>query len=103
MSLLVVLIIAAAAILLALLLAYLPMRLLVAQIAKQVAAPIRDFIQRQRDRRAAARETPDRRTSSVSVPPRVVRQPRDRREAPEPAAPNTFTSNVARQMRCHAA
>ncbi|HWW59864.1 MAG TPA: hypothetical protein VN181_00725 [Thermoanaerobaculia bacterium] len=38
-------------------LAYVPMRLLVAQIARNV----HEFIQRQRDRRAAARETPDRR------------------------------------------
>jgi hypothetical protein len=45
----------------ALALAYLPMRLLVAQMARAVAAPIRELIQRQRDRRARARETPDRR------------------------------------------
>jgi len=45
---------------LALALAYLPMRLLVAQMSR-VVAPIREFIQRQRDRRARARETPDRR------------------------------------------
>lgn len=91
MSLLVILVIAAAAILLALVLAYLPMRLLLAQIAKQVAAPIRDFIQRQRDRRMAARETPERRKPAESAPARVVRQPRregrDRRDAPEAASP----------------
>ena len=45
----------------ALALAYLPMRLLVAQMARKVAEPIREFIQRQRDRRTRARETPDRR------------------------------------------
>lgn len=45
----------------ALTLAYLPMRLLVAQMARSIAEPIRDLIQRQRDRRASARETPDRR------------------------------------------
>ena len=56
-----ILIIAAAAVILALGLAYLPMRILVTQIAKKVAEPIRDFIQRQRDRRALARDTPDRR------------------------------------------
>jgi len=61
MSWLVILFIAAAAVLLALVLAYLPMRILVAQIAKAVAAPIREFMQRQRDRRALARSTPDRR------------------------------------------
>ncbi len=61
MSQLVILIIAASAVLLALAMAYLPMRILVTQIAKKVAEPIRDFIQRQRDRRALARGTPDRR------------------------------------------
>jgi uncharacterized protein YqfA (UPF0365 family) len=61
MSFVVTIIVAAAALTLALLFAYLPMRLLVAQMAKNVAAPIRDFIQRQRDRRAMARGTPDRR------------------------------------------
>ena len=61
MSLLVILIIAAAAMTLALGLAYLPMRILLTQIAKRVAQPIQDFIQRQRDRRALGRPTPDRR------------------------------------------
>lgn len=61
MSALVVIAVAACAVALGLLLAYLPMRLLLARMAKSVAAPIRAFIQRQRDRRAMARETPDRR------------------------------------------
>jgi hypothetical protein len=61
MSTLVILIIVAAAVLLALGLAYVPMRILLAQMAKSVAEPIREFIQRQRDRRAMARTTPDRR------------------------------------------
>ncbi len=61
MSRLVTLFIAAAAVVLALFLAYLPMRILVTQMAKAVAAPIREFMQRQRDRRALARTTPDRR------------------------------------------
>ena len=61
MSLVVTIIVAVAALILALLFAYVPMRLLVAQMAKAVAAPIREFIQRQRDRRAMARGTPDRR------------------------------------------
>ncbi|HEY8131321.1 MAG TPA: hypothetical protein VII12_05475 [Thermoanaerobaculia bacterium] len=61
MSQLVILIIAASAVLLALAMAYLPMRILLTQMAKKVAEPIRDFIQRQRDRRALARGTPDRR------------------------------------------
>lgn len=38
-------------------LAYVPMRLLVGQMARNVS----QFIQRQRDRRRVARETPDRR------------------------------------------
>ncbi len=61
MSLLVILIIVGAAIILALGMAYLPMRILVTQIARKVAEPIRNFIQRQRDRRTLARGTPDRR------------------------------------------
>ena len=48
----------------ALALAYLPMRLLVAQMARNIAQPIRELIQRQRDRRARARETPDRRNAA---------------------------------------
>jgi uncharacterized protein YqfA (UPF0365 family) len=54
-------IIVVAALTLALLFAYVPMRVLVGQMAKAVATPIREFIQRQRDRRAIARGTPDRR------------------------------------------
>ena len=42
---------------LAIVLAYVPMQLLMSQMAKHV----RQFIQRQRDRRALARNTPDRR------------------------------------------
>jgi hypothetical protein len=60
-SLLVILVIASAAVLLALGLAYLPMRLLVSTMAKRIAAPIQDFMQRQRERRAMSRATPDRR------------------------------------------
>jgi len=61
MSLVLTVVVFAAVLVLALALAYLPMRLLVAQIARNVAAPIRDFIQRQRDRRERERATPDRR------------------------------------------
>ena len=61
MSGFVVLGISAAAVVLALALAYVPMRILLAQMAKNIVAPIRDFIQRQRERRAAARQTADRR------------------------------------------
>lgn len=61
MSTIEILLIAAAAVALALGLAYVPMRILLTQMAKRVAEPIRQFIQRQRDRRALARDTPDRR------------------------------------------
>jgi len=60
-SLLVILVIASAAVALALGLAYLPMRLLVSTMARSVTAPLRDFMQRQRERRAMSRATPDRR------------------------------------------
>ena len=53
----IVLIIAAIAVLLALGLAYVPMRILLTQMAKGIVV----FIQRQRDRRTLARGTPDRR------------------------------------------
>jgi uncharacterized membrane protein len=62
-SLIGILIITAVAIALGLLLAYLPMRLLLSQMAKKVTA----FIQRQRDRRASSRRSPDRRKSEESV------------------------------------
>ena len=51
----------AAAVALGVALAYLPMRLLVSHIA----ANVKQFIQRQRDRRRIARETPDRRKAEV--------------------------------------
>ena len=57
MSAIVVLVIAALAVILALGLAYLPLRLLVSHIARNV----REFIQRQRERRSVDRATPDRR------------------------------------------
>jgi len=57
MSALVILIIAALAVILAIGLAYLPLRLLVGHIARNV----REFIERQRERRGVARATGDRR------------------------------------------
>jgi hypothetical protein len=57
MSAIVVLIIAALAVILAVGLAYVPLRLLVGHIARNV----REFIQRQRERRTVDRDTPDRR------------------------------------------
>lgn len=46
---------------LALALAFYPLRVIVDLLARNVAVPIREFIQRQRERRHAPRETPDRR------------------------------------------
>lgn len=57
MALILTLIVIAAVLLLALGLAWVPMRLLVTQMARNV----QQFIQRQRERRAVPRETPDRR------------------------------------------
>jgi hypothetical protein len=57
MSALLTLVIIAAAVALGVALAYVPMRLLLVQMAKNVS----QFIQRQRDRRNAEREGPDRR------------------------------------------
>jgi uncharacterized protein HemY len=56
-TLLILIIALAVTLLLAIGLAWLPMRLLVGQMARN----IKQFIERQRDRRAAARTTPDRR------------------------------------------
>ncbi|HEV8660414.1 MAG TPA: hypothetical protein VGS96_17550 [Thermoanaerobaculia bacterium] len=64
-SIVLTLVVIAAAVALGIALAYVPMRLIVTQIAKNV----REFIQRQRDRRRISRETPDRRKIS-EVPPR---------------------------------
>jgi hypothetical protein len=56
-SIAITLIVIAAAVALGVALAYLPMRLLLSAIARNV----REFIERQRERRRIARETPDRR------------------------------------------
>jgi hypothetical protein len=61
-SVLVTLIVIAAAVALGIALAYLPMRLLLSTMAKNV----REFIQRQRDRRAVSRATPDRRKEEAA-------------------------------------
>lgn len=63
MSTLLIVLVAAAAVALGILLAYLPMRLLIGRMAAGIAAPIKAFIQRQRERRASARATPDRRST----------------------------------------
>ena len=59
------LIVIAAAVALGIALAYVPMRLLLSTMAKN----IREFIQRQRDRRAVARDTPDRRKVEAEKAP----------------------------------
>lgn len=56
-TLLVLIVALAVALAIAIGLAYIPMRLLLGQMARNV----REFIQRQRDRRTISRETPDRR------------------------------------------
>jgi hypothetical protein len=60
MSVLVTLVVIALAVALGIAMAYLPMRLLVSHIANNV----RQFIQRQRDRRRISRQTPDRRKTA---------------------------------------
>jgi hypothetical protein len=60
MTLVITLAVVALVLLLALGLAYVPMRLLLAQMARNV----RTFIQRQRERRAVGRDTPDRRKAA---------------------------------------
>lgn len=57
MSVIIVLLIAALAVVLAIGLAYVPLRLL----ADHIARNVREFIQRQRERRGVDRVTPDRR------------------------------------------
>jgi hypothetical protein len=64
MSSVLTLLVIAAAIALGVALAYVPMRLLLGHIARNVRA----FIQRNRDRRTADRETPDRRKVSEAPP-----------------------------------
>lgn len=63
-SVLVTLLVIAGAVVLGILLAYVPMRLIVGTIAKNVVA----FIERQRERRRSARDTPDRRKEAPTPP-----------------------------------
>ena len=64
MSSIATLLIVAAAIALGVALAYVPMRLLVAHMARTV----KQFIERQRDRRRQSRDTPDRRKVTEQTP-----------------------------------
>ena len=61
MSSIVTILVIVGAVALGIALAYVPMRILLATMARN----IRQFIDRQRDRRRIARETPDRRTTPV--------------------------------------
>lgn len=61
MSTVIILLVALAAVLLGVALAYLPLRLLMNSMASKIAAPIREFIARQRDRRKIKRDSTDRR------------------------------------------
>ncbi len=63
-SIFITLIVIAAAVALGVALAYLPMRLLLSHLARNV----REFIQRQRDRRTSSRDTPDRRNEAPQQP-----------------------------------
>jgi len=62
-SIVITLVVIAAAVALGVALAYLPMRLLVSHIA----ANVKQFIQRQRDRRRVSREGPDRRKAEAEA------------------------------------
>ncbi|HEU4523352.1 MAG TPA: hypothetical protein VFT12_15185 [Thermoanaerobaculia bacterium] len=64
MSSVVTILVIAGALVLGIALAYLPMRILLSQIARNVV----QFIQRQRDRRRVARDTPDRRKEQETTP-----------------------------------
>lgn len=64
MSAILTLVVILVAVLLGIALAYVPMRLLLATMAKN----IKQFIQRQRDRREVTRETPERRTLEPPAP-----------------------------------
>jgi hypothetical protein len=62
MNILLILVVLAAALMLAIGIAFLPMRLLLTHMADN----IQQFILRQRERRVSARETPERRKESVN-------------------------------------
>lgn len=68
MSTVIILLVALAAVFLGVALAYLPLRLMMNSMASKIAAPIREFIARQRDRRKAARDSTDRRNGAPKTP-----------------------------------
>ena len=86
-SVVITLVVIAAAVVLGIALAYLPMRLLLATMAKNV----KQFIQRTRDRRTSERETPDRRKVEV-----VEKLPVSDRRATERGRPREPESSPGR-------
>lgn len=71
MSSIITLVVIVAAVAAGIALAYLPMRLLLAHIARNV----REFIQRQRDRRRIDRDTPDRRKAEAEAAAEAAQRP----------------------------
>jgi uncharacterized protein YqfA (UPF0365 family) len=70
MSVIGTVIVAALCLVLALALAFVPMRLLLAAMARSIAEPIRNFIARQRqERRVNPRKSPDRRAGEAEPAP----------------------------------
>lgn len=68
MSTVIILIVGLVAVILGVALAYLPLRLLMNSMASKIAAPIREFIARQRDRRKVQRDASDRRDEGRKTP-----------------------------------
>lgn len=68
MSTVIILVVVLAAVLLGVAMAYLPLRLLMNSMAAKIAAPIREFIARQRDRRKVQRDSTDRRSEAQKTP-----------------------------------
>jgi hypothetical protein len=61
LSIVITLAVALTAVLIGVMLAYLPMRLALNAMSRRITGTVREFVQRQRDRRRAKRDTPDRR------------------------------------------
>jgi hypothetical protein len=65
MSAIVIVLIAFAAVVLAVALAYLPLKVVLDLMGRNIAAPIRALIERRRDRRLAERKSPERRQNEA--------------------------------------
>jgi len=61
--------VALVAIVVAIALAFVPLKLMVDGIARNITEPIKRFIERQRERRQSSRDLPDRRKRDASEPP----------------------------------